>query len=45
MCLIAIIYSSVACLALWDMKKLIAYSSIGHMNTATLAIFTNDFHG
>jgi len=45
LCLIAIIYSSVACLALWDMKKLIAYSSIGHMNTATLAIFTNDFHG
>lgn len=45
MCIIAIIYSSVACLALWDMKKQIAYSSIGHMNTATLAIFTNDYHG
>lgn len=44
-CLIAIIYSSLACLALWDMKKLIAYSSIGHMNTATLAIFTNDYTG
>jgi NADH:ubiquinone oxidoreductase subunit 4 (subunit M) len=42
-CIIGIIYSSIACLAIWDMKKLIAYSSIGHMNTATLAIFTNDF--
>jgi NADH:ubiquinone oxidoreductase subunit 4 (subunit M) len=27
------------------MKKLIAYSSIGHMNIATLAIFTNDSYG
>lgn len=45
MCIIGIIYSSFACLALWDMKKLIAYSSIGHMNTATLALFTNDLNG
>lgn len=45
MCIIGIIYSSVACLALWDMKKQIAYSSIGHMNTATQAIFTNDQNG
>ncbi len=44
-CVLAIIYSSVACLALWDMKKLIGYSSIGHMNTATLAIFTQDLNG
>jgi len=27
------------------MKKIIAYSSIGHMNTATIALFTNDYHG
>jgi NADH-quinone oxidoreductase subunit M len=45
MCILAIIYSSLACLAQWDMKKIIAYSSIGHMNTATIAIFTNDYHG
>lgn len=45
MCIIGIIYSSVACLAQTDMKKIIAYSSIGHMNTATIALFTNDYHG
>ncbi len=45
MCIIAIIYSSIACLSQWDMKKQIAYSSIGHMNTATIAIFTNEFNG
>lgn len=45
MCIIAIIYSSQASQALWDMKKQIAYSSIGHMNIATLAIFTNDSFG
>lgn len=27
------------------MKKIIAYSSIGHMNTATIALFTNDWTG
>lgn len=45
LCTLGIIFSSVACQALWDMKKQIAYSSIGHMNTATLAIFTNDIIG
>lgn len=45
MCIIAIIYSSIACLSQWDMKKQIAYSSIGHMNTATIAIFTNEYNG
>ena len=44
-CIIGIIYSSFACLALQDMKKQIAYSSIGHMNIATQAIFTNDLNG
>lgn len=44
-CIIGIIYSSLASQALWDMKKLIAYSSIGHMNIATQAIFTNDYSG
>jgi NADH:ubiquinone oxidoreductase subunit 4 (subunit M) len=45
MCILGIIYSSVACFAQVDMKKIIAYSSIGHMNTATIALFTNDYHG
>ena len=45
MCIIAIIYSSIACLSQWDMKKQIAYSSIGHMNTATIGIFTNEYNG
>ncbi|KAI9087675.1 NADH dehydrogenase subunit 4 [Phlyctochytrium arcticum] len=36
---------SVACLAQIDLKKIIAYSSIGHMSTATIALFTNDFNG
>lgn len=44
-CIIGIIYSSQASQALWDMKKQIAYSSIGHMNIATQAIFTNDYSG
>lgn len=44
-CIIGIVYSSFACLSLQDMKKLIAYSSIGHMNIATLSIFTNDLNG
>lgn len=44
-CIIGIIYSSFACLSLLDLKKQIAYSSIGHMNIATLAIFTNDLNG
>ncbi len=38
-------FTPLACLAQTDMKKIIAYSSIGHMNTATIALFTNDYHG
>ncbi|KAI9088704.1 membrane subunit of NADH:quinone oxidoreductase/Mrp antiporter [Phlyctochytrium arcticum] len=34
-----------SCLAQIDLKKIIAYSSIGHMSTATIALFTNDFNG
>lgn len=45
MCVIAIIYSSVACLAQLDIKKIIAYSSIGHMNTSVLGLFSDDYHG
>jgi NADH:ubiquinone oxidoreductase subunit 4 (subunit M) len=45
MCILAIIYSSLSCLAQVDLKKIIAYSSIAHMNTATIGIFTNTYHG
>jgi NADH-quinone oxidoreductase subunit M len=41
----AIIYSSVACLAQLDLKRVIAYSSIGHMNTSVIGLFSGDFHG
>jgi NADH-ubiquinone oxidoreductase chain 4 len=32
--IIGIIYSSISCLAQIDIKKIIAYSSIGHMNSS-----------
>ncbi|MCJ7726355.1 MAG: NADH-quinone oxidoreductase subunit M [Acidimicrobiia bacterium] len=37
---IAIIYGSLACLAQTDMKRLIAFSSVGHMGFVMLAIST-----
>ncbi len=42
---IAIIYTSLVALVQTDMKKLIAYSSIGHMGFVTLGIFTVDAQG
>jgi len=45
LCIIAIIYTSVACLAQLDLKRVIAYSSIGHMNTSVIGLFSNDYHG
>jgi len=44
-CLIAIIYTSLACLSQIDLKKYIAYSSIAHMGTATLGLFSNTVIG
>ena len=38
--IIAIIYTSLVALMQDDMKKLIAYSSVGHMGFVTLGIFT-----
>src|SRR5580700_8811580 len=38
--LISIIYGAVICLMQKDMKRLIAYSSIGHLGFCTLGIFT-----
>ena len=45
MSLIGIIYSSLTCLAQWDLKKFIAYSSVGHMNFTTIGLFSNNLHG
>lgn len=43
--LIGIIYSSIACQAQIDIKKVIAYSSVGHMNTSIQGIFSNNQPG
>ena len=43
--LVAILYGSYMALAQTDMKKLIAYSSVGHMGFITLGIFTINNHG
>lgn len=37
---VAIVYGGLAALAQSDLKKLVAYSSVGHMGFATLGIFT-----
>jgi NADH-ubiquinone oxidoreductase chain 4 len=39
---ISIIYSSVATLRQTDLKKIIAYSSIGHMSIVNIGIFSNN---
>lgn len=44
-CIIGLIYSSIACITLWDIKKIIAYSSIGHMNLSVLGLMTNNIYG
>jgi len=41
----AVIYSSVACLSQLDLKKIIAYSSIAHMNLSLVGLFSNNFTG
>lgn len=40
-----IIYGGLTALAQQDMKKLIAYSSVGHMGFVTLGIFVFNLHG
>ncbi len=42
---IAIIYTSLVALVQEDMKKLIAYSSVGHMGFVTLGIFAGTIQG
>lgn len=44
-CLISITYASLAALRQLDIKKIIAYSSIAHMNFVVLAIFTLTLDG
>ncbi|MDD3180811.1 MAG: NADH-quinone oxidoreductase subunit M [Opitutaceae bacterium] len=42
---IAILYGGLTALAQSDLKKLVAYSSVGHMGFATLGIFVLNAHG
>lgn len=43
--LVGLIYASFTTLAQLDMKKMVAYSSVAHMNFAVLGLFTNSWHG
>ena len=43
--LISIIYSCFSAFSLLDLKSIIAYSSIAHMNVGVIGIFSNDLHG
>ena len=45
MCVIGIIYSSLTTIRQIDLKKIIAYSSVAHMNFALLGLFTNNVQG
>lgn len=45
MCTIAIIYSSCTTIRQIDLKKIIAYSSVAHMNFSLLGLFTNNSLG
>lgn len=42
---IAIVYSSMTTIRQIDLKKIIAYSSVAHMNFVTIGIFTNNLQG
>lgn len=44
-CIIAIIYSSITTIRQIDLKKIIAYSSVAHMNFALLGFFVNNSQG
>ena len=45
MCIIAVIYSSATTIRQIDLKKIIAYSSVAHMNFALLGLFANNTEG
>jgi len=40
LCLFGILYTSLSTLAQTDMKRIVAYSSVGHMNLAVLGLFS-----
>jgi NADH-quinone oxidoreductase subunit M len=42
---VAIVYTSLVCLAQEDIKKLIAYSSVAHMGFVTIGVFTLTMQG
>jgi NADH-quinone oxidoreductase subunit M len=43
--IVAIFYSSFTTISQIDLKKIIAYSSVAHMNYVTLGLFTNNIEG
>ena len=43
--ILGIIYSSLACIRQIDIKRIIAYSSIAHMNLSMIGLFTNEVEG
>jgi NADH-quinone oxidoreductase subunit M len=45
LCIIAIIYTSLTTIRQIDLKKIIAYSSVAHMNFALLGFFFNNNQG
>jgi NADH:ubiquinone oxidoreductase subunit 4 (subunit M) len=45
LCVVSIIYTSLMALRQVDIKRIIAYSSIAHMNNAVLGIFTLNIYG
>ena len=42
---VGIVYSSMACIRQVDIKRIIAYSSIAHMNLSMIGLFTNEVEG
>lgn len=45
LCILAVIYSSLTTIRQIDLKKIIAYSSVAHMNFGLIGIFTNTTMG
>lgn len=45
LCVVSIFVASMLALRQNDMKKIVAYSSIAHMNFAIVGIFSNNFYG
>ena len=43
--LIGTLYSCISALSLLDLKQIIAYSSIAHMNISVIGLFMNDYNG